>query len=235
MTPRKRFQIIIDFTMMAMLPVLMAYELVGEAAHEWVGLAMFILFILHHILNYKWHQNLLKGCYSGTRILGTVIGMLLCVVMICLPVSGIMMSKHVFIFFDISSSGVSLVRTTHLLASYWGFVLMSVHLGLHWSMMMGVARKIIRTKEASRIRTIILRALAVLIATYGVYAFMHWELGSYMLLKNQFVFFNFDEPLILFFADYLAIMGLFVYVGYYVSKMLNRIVVKRKVRKETAS
>ncbi|MDF3001147.1 MAG: rane protein [Bacillota bacterium] len=235
MTPRKKIQIIIDFTMTAMLPVLMAYELVGEAAHEWVGLAMVLLFILHHILNHKWHQNLLKGHYSGARILGTVIDMLLCVVMVCLPVSGIMMSKHVFVFRPISSSGTSLARTMHLIASYWGFILMSVHLGLHWSMLIGVARKIIRITEASRIRTIILRAVAVLITAYGIYAFRHREIGSYLLLKNQFVFFDFDEPLILFFADYLAIMGLFVCVGYYASKMFQRLASKRKSMNGTAS
>jgi len=228
MTPRKRFQIIIDFTMTAMLPVLMAYELVGEAAHEWVGLAMFVLFILHHILNHKWHQNLLKGRYSGIRILGTVIDMLLLVIMVCLPVSGIMMSHHVFVFLPISSSGTTLTRTMHLLASYWGFVLMSVHLGLHWGMLMGVARKIIRIREVSSIRTIILRAVTILIAAYGVYAFMHRDIGSYRLLENRFVFFDFDEPLVLFFADYLAIMGLFACVSYYASKMLQRIAIKRK-------
>lgn len=127
--------------MTAMLPILMAYELVGETAHEWVGLAMFVLFILHHILNYKWHQNLLKGRYSGIRILGTAIDMLLIVVMVCLPVSGIMMSRHVFVFLPIRGSSTALIRTMHLLSSYWGFVLMSVHLGLHWNMFMGVAKK----------------------------------------------------------------------------------------------
>lgn len=227
MTPRKRFQIIIDFTMTATLPVLMAYELVGEVAHEWMGIAMVVLFILHHILNHKWHQKLLKGPYFGTRILGTVIDLLLCIIMVCLPVSGIMMSRHVFIFLPISINGTSLARTVHLLASNWGFVLMSVHLGLHWGILMGIARKIIRIREASSIRTIILRVVAVLIAAYGVYAFMHREIGSYMLLKNRFVFFDFDEPLILFFADYLAIMGLFAGVGYYTSKMLRKIASKK--------
>jgi hypothetical protein len=221
MTLRIKLQIIIDFTMTAMLPVLMAYELVGEAAHEWIGLVIFVLFILHHILNHKWHQNILKGRYSGIRALGMVIDMLLFVIMICLPVSGVMLSRHVFVFLPASSSSTSLARTIHLLASYWGFVLMSVHLGFHWSMLMGVARKIIRIREAFSIRTIILRAVAVLIAVYGVYAFMHREIGSYMLLKNRFVFFDFDEPLILFFADYLAVMGLFVCVGYYTSKILH--------------
>ncbi|WP_349673214.1 hypothetical protein [Lacrimispora sp.] len=52
---------------------------------------------------------------------------------------------------------------------------------------------------------------------------MKRNIGSYMLLKKQFVFFDFDEPLILFLLDYIASMGLFVFVGHYLSEGLKRI------------
>ncbi|WPC43759.1 DUF4405 domain-containing protein [Clostridium sp. JS66] len=220
MTSKKIFQIIVDLLMTVMLLVLMAYSLVGEAAHELVGISMFILFIIHHILNYRWHQNLLKGRYSGIRILGTVINVLIFVIMICLMVSGIMISRHVFLFLHISD-GTSFARTIHLLAAYWGFALMSVHLGLHWSILMVVVKKITGIKEPSQMRTIFLHIVTALIAVYGLYAFLQRKNGSYMLLKNQFMFFDFDEPLSLFFTDQLAIMGLFVCVGYYASKLLQ--------------
>ena len=42
-----------------------------------------------------------------------------------------------------------------------------------------------------------------------------------MLLKNQFVFFNFEEPLVFFMADYMAVMGLFVFIGHYLTKGLK--------------
>lgn len=206
--------------MTVMLPILMAYSLVGEAAHEWAGISMFILFIIHHILNYRWHQNLLKGRYSEIRILGTVINILIFVIMICLMVSGIMISRHVFIFLRING-GTSFARTVHLLAAYWGFALMSVHLGLHWDMLMGVAKKITGIKKFSHVRTIFLRIIAALIAAYGIYAFLQRKNGSYMLLKTQFVFFDFDEPLSSFFVDQLAIMGFFVCIGHYISKLLQ--------------
>ncbi len=221
MTSKKTFQIIVDLLMTVMLPVLMAYSLVGEAAHELVGISMFILFIIHHILNYRWHQNLLKGRYSGIRIMGTVINILIFVIMICLMVSGIMISRHVFLFLHISD-GISFARTIHLLAAYWGFALMSVHLGLHWGMLMGIAKKITGIRVDSRLRTSIQRIIAVLIALYGIYAFLQRKNGSYMLLKNQFVFFDFDESLSLFFLDQLAIMGLFVCVGHYISKLVSQ-------------
>ncbi len=50
---------------------------------------------------------------------------------------------------------------------------------------------------------------------YGVYAFVRRQIGSYMFLQNQFVFFDFGEPRIFFFMDYLAVMCLFAVCGYY--------------------
>ena len=68
-----------------------------------------------------------------------------------------------------------------------------------------------------------MRMIGAAIAGYGVYAFIKREIGSYMILKNQFVFFDFGEPLILFLLDYIAVMGLFVFVGHYLAKVLMKI------------
>ena len=90
---------------------------------------------------------------------------------------------------------------------------------------MGMAQK--HFGKPSQLRTWLLRLFAVGIATYGVYAFVKRDIGSYMLLRNEFVFFNFEEPLAFFFADYLAVMGLFVFLGHYAAKGL-KLCVKRK-------
>lgn len=47
----KKARMIIDILMTVLLPVLMAYSLVGEQAHEILGLLMFALFIAHHVIN----------------------------------------------------------------------------------------------------------------------------------------------------------------------------------------
>lgn len=41
------------------------------------------------------------------------------------------------------------------------------------------------------------------------------DIDSYMFLKKQFVFFDFEEPVILFIIDYIAVIGLFAAIGYY--------------------
>ena len=67
---RPAFRMAVDCSMAILLPLLMAYSLLGEAAHEWLGIAMSALFILHHVLNRKWYGGLCKGRYSAVRLLG---------------------------------------------------------------------------------------------------------------------------------------------------------------------
>lgn len=56
--------------------------------------------------------------------------------------------------------------------------------------------------------------IAVLVVCcYGVYAFVKQKLGTYMFLISEFVFFDFNEPLLIFFIDYIAIMILFGFIG----------------------
>lgn len=44
-------RIVTDVLMTISLLLLMPYSLLSETAHEWIGMAMLILFIFHHVLN----------------------------------------------------------------------------------------------------------------------------------------------------------------------------------------
>lgn len=217
MTGKRTLQIAVDLSMTALLPVLMAYQLVGEAAHEWLGIIMGLLFAGHHLLNRHWHKSLFKGRYTALRGLGTAIDILLCAVMLALMISGLLLSKYIFHL--PGSAGLSAARTAHLLASYWGFVLMSVHLGLHAGMILVLVKRIVKKEYASSKSRLI--GYAVLCG-YGIYAFIKRQLGAYMLLRSTFVFFDFSEPLALFLLDYAAIMTLIACLSHYIAKLLSR-------------
>lgn len=219
MKPKLIAKILVDIGMTAALLLLMAYSLIGEKAHEWIGCAMFLLFIVHHCLNIKWCRNLFKGRYTPFRTVQTLLVALILCSMVGSMVSGIVLSRHVFADLPIEG-GSAWARTVHMICAYWGFVIMSLHLGLHWNMMMGMGKKLF--KKPSKVRTWIARGTAVAIAAYGVYAFGVRQIGEYMLMKTPFVFFDFDEPLIFFYLDYLAVMGLFVCLGHYGSKLLKK-------------
>jgi hypothetical protein len=110
-----------------------------------------------------------------------------------------------------------------MLAGYWGFLLMSIHLGLHWNQVKIMAEKFIPIKN--RVKTLI-GYLPVLISVYGVFALFKREIPEYLTLRMQFAFFDFDEPMVFFFADYIAVMILFVWAGYLIGKVAKKINIK---------
>ena len=217
----------IDIFMTILLLCQMPYMLIGEIAHEWIGIAMFILFILHHILNWRWYRSLLKGKYTMLRIVHTVINFFVLFCMIGLMISSVIISREVFSSLPIEG-GMGFARLLHMAAAYWGFFLMSAHLGLHWAMVMGMVRKMRKRKDASRVRTWMLRILAAAVSGFGVCAFMKHNLVSYMFLKSQFVFFDLQQPLIFFLTEYAAMMVLWACLAYYVSCGLRKYSERKK-------
>ena len=210
----KNARMIIDILMVIILPLLMAYSLVGENYHEVIGICMFTLFIAHHVMNRKWWTGLLKGKYNAIRTLNTAINLVLAVYMILQPVSGILMSKYVLK--DVTISGASgTLRTIHMTFAYWGFMLMSFHLGLH---VRAVTLPI--AKKMNKLAKMILAILFLIVSLYGVYAFIKRGIGDYLLMKVMFAFFDFGESRVRFLLDYATVMVLAANVGFYIQSGL---------------
>lgn len=58
---KKNVKPIVDILMTITLLLLMSYELIGSTVHEIVGIVMFVLFIVHHILNIHWANHCSKA------------------------------------------------------------------------------------------------------------------------------------------------------------------------------
>lgn len=220
MKPKMRIKMGIDFLMTVLLLLLMAYQVVGEALHEWFGAAMLVLFIAHNLLNLQWYKNLFRGAYRPVRILGTILNFAVLAVLLSLGYSGIVMSRYLFAFLPIHR-GMALARVIHLSGSCWGFVLMSLHLGLHWRMVSGIFRKY----TADRKRPALVQALRLcgfVLAGYGAFCFIKADLFSYMFLQKEFAFFDFEKSAILVLAEYTAMMGCWVCIGYYAANSLGK-------------
>lgn len=220
MKPKAAVKIAVDILMTLALLFLLGYQFWPDATHEWVGTGMFLLFILHHILNGNWYCTIFKGKYTPPRILQLVIDLLVFLAMVGLMASGVILSNHVFDFLNIRG-GMGFARLLHMAASYWGFVLMALHLGLHWGMLLGIARNTLKLRS-SRMLQILLPILGACVAACGIVAFIRRDLLTYMLVRTHFVFFDFSEPIPLFYLDYLAMMGTFIFISYYAPRLLRK-------------
>ena len=78
----KRRRVFVDAAMVVLLPMLMAYSLIGETFHEIAGTLMLCLFIAHHWLNRAWVKGLFRGRYTSRRVFQTTVDLLLLLFMI---------------------------------------------------------------------------------------------------------------------------------------------------------
>ena len=211
---KNTIKIAVDIIMTILFFVLMAYRFTGRTMHEYLGYLIFIFFILHHILNFNWYKNLPKGKYSLNRSLNTFINTMLFICMLGLIISGILFNKSVLEFFNIGDIKV-FNKKLHIVCSYWGFILMSVHLGMHWGIFINMSKKIINIKKQIYI------LIGFIIAVYGIVSFI--KRGFYI---NMFVIAKVpkaEEAAVFFFMDHVAVMGFFIFITYYLHRLSNKL------------
>ena len=77
MRPSVIFKRSIDIVMYVLFLLLMGQCVLRGAAHEWLGIAVGVLFVLHNVLNYRWYKALFKGKYTALRAVQTAVNFLL--------------------------------------------------------------------------------------------------------------------------------------------------------------
>ena len=215
MTNKQKIKIAIDLVMTITLLLLMLFQITGQQVHEYLGIMMLVLFLGHNILNWKWYRHLFKGKYKLYRCIQTILNISILMMMLGLGYRGMVMAQYVP--FSISGS-ISLARRLHLACSYWGFVLMSMHLGMHLRQMMNMFKKYIHLK--TNVLKII-KLMIVIICLYGIYCFIQNNMISYMFLINEFVFFDFEKNTFIVLLEYLSMMILWINIGYFITNKIK--------------
>ena len=229
----------VDISMTILSVILMGgnYLFPADIVHEILGAGLFILWGVHITLNRRWFGAIFNGKYNPYRVMQTVIncGILICTIF--LMISGIILSNHLFTFLGIEK-GLGFARIAHLLASHWYYLFMSLHIGLHVGM---IANKIKQKKNAGNdstltkngnsekengskksARKIISRIFVTLVCAYGLYAFIIRGVWKYLILRQQFFFFDLERGYILFVLDYISIIVLFATISHLLATCLKK-------------
>ena len=202
--------------------LLMAFQVTEQLAHEWLGITMFALTVVHQILNRKFYSAIFKGRYNGLRVFQLIVNILLLLSFVCTALSGMMMSRFATPFMN----GIlpsSVVRQGHLALSHRSFVLMGLHLGLHFG--------IITSKLKKGAVRLALGAVMSVISVYGFYLFFKSDMLNYMLFKNPFAFLDYTKAWWLVILENLAMLPAWGYAAYLLSLFL-RCVTKKDKRKQ---
>ena len=196
---------IVDAAMTVLLLLLMAYQVTGEALHEWIGMGMTVLVIGHQILNRRWYGALLKGKYNAYRVLTTVINILLLLSFALTAFCGMSMSGHAVPFLY-GMAPVSFSRQTHLSMSHWAFVLMGLHLGLHIPAMAAGLKLRDKTKK-------VLIGVFVCIGAIGLWLFLLCGIPDYLFFRVPFASLDYEKAGWLVFLENLLMLSFFALVG----------------------
>lgn len=174
----RALRILVDAALAGVLVSLMATAIVEDFAHEWLGIAAFLLLITHLAMNRRFLLGVFRGRYSARRVALTIVDVLLIACVICLVASSLVLSQHAFGWLP-AIPGVAWARPMHMLASYWGFLLAFVHLRMH------IAPTL---KGSTPTRKIVWAGACVVALVAGIVAFMLTGIGNYLFLGMQFVY-----------------------------------------------
>lgn len=241
MTKARHLRMSIDITMTILSIILMGGNFLfpAEIVHEILGVALFVLCAIHIILNRRWYGTIFKGKYNPCRVMQTVINCCILICTIFLMISGIILSNQLFTFLNIQN-GLEFARIAHLLFSHWYYLFMSLHIGLHVGVITNKMRhpapinchpelvsgsstnEMPKQVRHDKLRKIIPRILLVLTSLYGLFAFIARGVWKYLVLKQQFFFFDLERGYILFAMDYISIIILFATISHFIAKLLKK-------------
>ena len=220
MTPVFAIRLCFDLTAAGLLVFGLSYWWLGDTAHEAAGVCMFLLVAAHNVFNRRWYRQVAKRRQIGASLFNVCVTAALVTTMLALLATSAMLTR--FLPEWISPDAAGAAQQAHVLAAYWAFAIVAVHVGLRWPMIMAVARRSFGITRPSQVRTGALQLVTLGIAACGVWSWSTLQLGTRLTNQVSLDWWNFDEGVLGFFLHCIAAAGLLVAVGHYTAQLIAR-------------
>jgi hypothetical protein len=160
-------KVLFDLVMLVLLAAVYCAQPTGIPVHEYIGLAIYLFFIVHLLYNYTWIINVGKKFFDKTvsaRIKCMyALDWLLLIAFMLIGLSGIMISHVIFKF-----GNMPVWRPLHSIVSAVSVILLGIHLGLHGGMILNAVKtKAKRSFAAIKITASIFLAILLCAGIYG--------------------------------------------------------------------
>jgi hypothetical protein len=199
----------------------LSYWWLGNVAHEIAGILLLLLVLLHNGFNRRWYGKASRARFTADRLFNVGVTLALAISMLLLLVTSAMITS---VLPEWLPAGAALTaQQAHVLAAYWAFVAVAIHLGLRWAVIMAALRRLLGIRRANRWRTLALRLAALCIAIQGMRSFVALGLTSRLTMQMSLDWWNFDEAVLGFFLHCAAVAGLLIAASYYTARQLRRV------------
>ena len=205
----KKVKMLVDIAMAVVFIMLMCNQITGIFAHEILGISVIVLFIIHQILNFNYYKNILQGKYNKLRIAYLIIDILLLIMMIVMILSATFISRYTLKFLNLSND--SLGRELHILSAYSIYMLIGLHIGLHYN-------SIVKLKKENKIVLNIFMCLFAIV--FGIQGFIKKEFINKLTLQNLYPIYS-EQNFLMILIDYIGILIMFIMIGYGIYNLLK--------------
>ncbi|CAN7170201.1 DUF4405 domain-containing protein [Pararhizobium sp. LjRoot238] len=209
-----RVRLLLDFMAVALLITCLAYWWLDNLSHELFGTALLTLVVVHNVFNRRWYGSVAKARFDVVRIVNILIIVGLALGMTILLVTSFLISRDLFAFMALD--GGFAVREIHMFAGYWVILIIALHLGARWTVVMSVFRGMLGMTDRNPARTITLRGAVAVIAVWGVRSSFEMAFGAKLMLTYSLDMWDFNASTLGFFVNYASIVGLYAAVTHYV-------------------
>lgn len=206
-------RLVLDSVVTGLLLFAFAYFWQGNASHEWAGIGMFMLLIVHNAFHRRWFASLAQEPRAKRGKFNIALTLVLLVGMLALLGTSLVISETLFAGLRLDDDFT--LRRVHAGIAYWLLIVVSIHLGLRWPLLMAVARKLFGFKESNAVRTAILRLAAAGIALQGVFSALALKLPARLVFQLSLDWWNFEESVAAFFLHCMAVAGLGIFLTHY--------------------
>jgi hypothetical protein len=227
-----RSRLALDLVSSSLLLLAMAYHWQGNAFHEFVGTGMFALVVAHNVFNRRWWGAQARPRPVRRDALHTGLTWLLLGAMLVLLVTSAMISETVLA--SLAPTGSFTVRQVHGFVGYWVLAIVAVHIGLRWNVVMAAARGLFGITTPSRMRSAVLRLVAIGTVAAGLQAASALGVLPRLRFEMSLDWWNFEESVFGFFAYCLLFAGALVALAHYAAQGLQWLQRRRRARTTAA-
>ncbi len=220
MTSIFRVRLLLDFLAVAMIIACLAYWWLDNFSHEVFGTVLFVLVIGHNVFNRRWYGNVRKGRRDIVRLFNIFTFICLALAMLVMIVTSLLISRDLFTFMALD--GAFVVREIHMFAGYWTLLIIAIHLGTRWTVVMNTIGSILGLTSRSVFRTIALRVAALAIALWGVKSSFEMAFGAKLMLTYSLDMWDFNKSTLGFFNNYASIVALCAASTHYGLTLIRR-------------
>jgi hypothetical protein len=138
---KTNFNFLIDVLFLLLLLILLEQRATGNSIHEWLGITISLIFIIHSLQHLNWIKCELRRFHTDGNKIKFILNILLFGVLVSIIISGLMISREVLPGISVHPGSHSFWRSLHDLSANLLLILTGLHLALNWKRILNYFNK----------------------------------------------------------------------------------------------